>query len=202
MTLLKPPDKDPWSDNVIRYDPKRFRGSKSPQVSRSASWYLRLFLVFVGVAVFLLYLDSSHVRPYLFELLGLRDTRTEIRNASNVTASGEIVKNAILGSKSNSKPCTKLDETKADDGDIADYLRRSNVLLEKISETEQKFETIKNINSKIELHNALVRDAGMLTDFYNQKLVRCYTNTQDVIAVSKRADTLKKSLDALSAKVR
>ena len=202
MTLLKPPDKDPWSDNVIRYDPKRFRGSKSPQVSRSASWYLRLFLVFVGVAVFLLYLDSSHVRPYLFELLGLRDTRTEIRNASNVTASGEIVKNAILESKSNSKPCIKLDEPKADDGDIADYLRRSNVLLEKIAETEQKFETIKNINAKIELYNALVRDAGMLTDFYNQKLVRCYTNTQDVIAVSKRADTVKKSLDALSAKVR
>lgn len=192
MTLLKPPDKDPWSDDVIRYDPKRFRGSKAPQVSRSASWYLRLFLIFVGVAVFLLYLDSSHVRPYLFELLGLRDTRTEIRNASNVTASGEIVKNAILESKSNSKPCIKLDEPKADDGDIADYLRRSNVLLEKIAETEQKFETIKNINAKIELYNALVRDAGMLTDFYNQKLVRCYTNTQDVIAVSKRADTVRK----------
>lgn len=201
MPLFKLPRKDTESNNVIRYDPKIFRGSKLPRNSRNSSWYLKLFLAFVGLSVLLLYLDSSHVRPYLFELLGLRDTRTEIRNESRIVASSEVIKNAVDEAKANSKPCMKVNEPRADERDIADYLRRSNSLLEKIAAAEKKFETIRSKAIKIETYNTLVKDAGALTDFYNEKLVRCYTNMQDVVAVSKRADTVKKSLDGLREKI-
>lgn len=201
MSLFKSPRKDTESNNVLRYDPKQFRGSKLLKKSQNSSWYLKLFLAFVGLSVFLLYLDSSHVRPHLFELLGLRDTRTEIRNESRVAASSEVVKNAIEEAKAISKPCTKANEPRADEGDIADYLKRSNVLLEKIADAEKKFETIKSKSEKIMWYNNLVQDAGILSDFYNEKLVRCYANTQDVIRVSKRADTISKSLNGLNKKI-
>jgi len=163
--------------------------------------YLRFGLVLVSIAGLLLILDSSLIRPHVFEAFGLRDIRTEIDTKKGVLIESALINEAVQLSKVKLQPCSKFDENKVSETDIADYLGASLGLLQKISEADQSLSKIAVRNKRTELFNSLVTESQKQTEFYNSRLVRCYSKEQDALMVSKRADTVRVAIDILREKL-
>ena len=119
MSLLKPPNNENLDNKVIRYDPKKFRGSKKIKHPVPKNRNLKLAVILIALSGFLLLIEMTELRSYIFSALNLEDYRSEIKNQSKVSASGEVVKKANDEAEAKLRPCTKLNEPKVSDEDIA-----------------------------------------------------------------------------------
>lgn len=181
----------------LRLIPKSRQGTAKTPERR----YLQLFAVFLSLGVILLFVDSPLLRPHLHSWFGIRDVRTEINKESMIRTESEFVRFASSTSKIDLIPCRSRDETKVDESDIADYLSRSNDLLSKIFDFEKLLGHLVSKNERIHRFNSLVSDSQGLTDFYNERLVRCYLNESDAVSVSKRSAIIRESLEILRRKI-
>lgn len=201
MSLLKPPNNEHLDNKVIRYDPKKFRGAKKIQDLVPKNRNLKLAVILIALSGFLLLIEVTELHSYIFSALNLEDYRSEIKNQSKVSASGEVVKKASDEAEAKLRPCTKLNEPKVSDEDIAQYLRQSNLLLNKVSTFETRIVNVETKAARVAIYNEIVYEAQNLTKFFNERLVRCYFNHEDPVRVAKRADTVAKALQGLKERL-